>query len=713
MPNQNNLAATNIKGLSRRILIAFILFVIALAIAALFVHSSISNQLANLSKQTSGIEYDEAKSQKALLLLHEAEDDFQESLLTGDTAKSNSYRTKLSLSFNLIDGLLKDDIDTTKLSAEQRVKVRSLFLKKLKLSDNLYILKHSFDSLLKKPSAADTSNSGLTTAAPYIRTEKVTNSIDTVKSTAKVTKKGLFARIKDAITNKSGTTGAPNVTVINYNRSKRIIDSVNKINAKRSKNFYNKQLKQLQQHNLKLFTTQKQMIMLNTRINNELERIVSDVNNINLNIINELKENALKSYRDTTALLNKFYLASLLMVLIFATLLIIFIINLNRAEEYLLRENQRSVTIAQQKMDLLLHMSHEVRNPLTAINGFLYIFSRSNLSARQIDMLGSIRLSSDMLLHTLNDTLDAAKMETNTFKINSDPFNPNTVLKEVVESMEFSATKKQLSLAYNFEGNKEAVVLGDSFRLKQVMVNLLSNAVKYTKQGGITVKAQLVPANGVNKLQIKIIDTGAGISAEQQTKLFSKYYQSNSAKGQIGTGLGLYICKQLIQLQNGEIKVESDEKTGSTFSFIILYKTHQPDENDQATNNPVWKLNGISILAVDSNELSLTFLKMMTAKWNIKFHQASSGDEALQTIAKETIQIVLTDLNLPGMNATELVANIKSLKAPLNTLPVIVISNDGLPADREKYTVQGFAGVLVKPFVEAELIKQIILALGL
>lgn len=706
MPHKKNVAATDIKGLSRRILIAFILFVIALVIAALFVNSSISNQLANLSKQTSGIEYDEAKSQKALLLLHEAEDDFQESLLTGDTAKTDSYKTKLSLSFNLIDSLLKDDIDTTKLSAEQRIKVRSLFLKKLKLSDNLYILKHSFDSLLKKPSGADTSNSGLTTAAPYIRTEKVTNSVDTVKSTAKVTKKGLFGRIKDAIINKDGSSGPANVTVINYNRNKRVIDSVNKINAKRSKNFYNKQLKQLQQHNLKLFTTQKQMIILNTHINNELERIVSDVNNINLNIINELKENALKSYRDTTGLLNKFYLASLLMVLIFATLLIIFIINLNRAEEYLLRENQRSVAIAQQKMDLLLHMSHEVRNPLTAINGFLYIFSRSNLSARQIDMLGSIRLSSDMLLHTLNDTLDAAKMETNTFKINSDPFNPNTVLKEVVESMEFSATKKQLSLAYNFEGDKEAVVLGDSFRLKQVMVNLLSNAVKYTKQGGITVKAQLIQANDDNKLQIKIIDTGAGISAEQQVKLFSKYYQSNSAKGQIGTGLGLYICKQLIQLQNGEIKVESDEKTGSTFSFFITYKNHLPAENEQATNNPVWKLNGISLLAVDSNELSLTFLKMMTSKWNIKFHQASSGDEALQVIAKEPIQIVLTDLNLPGMSATELVANTKNL-------PVIVITNDGLPADKDKYTEQGFAGVLVKPFIEAELIRQIILALGL
>jgi signal transduction histidine kinase/CheY-like chemotaxis protein len=712
MPNKKNLTTTNIKGLSRRLLIAFTLFVIALVIAALFVNNSISRQLADLSKQTSGVEYDEVKSQKALLLLHEAEDDFQESLLTANGVKSDSYKTKLSLSFNLIDSLLKDNIDTTKLSTSQRVKVRDLYLKKLKLSDNLLVLKHSFDSLLKTPLGADTLNNTITASAPYTRQEKVTNSVDTIKSAVATTKKGLFARIKDAIVNKNTNPG-PAVTVINYNRNKRIIDSVNKLSAKRNRNFYGKKLQQLQERNLKLFTTQKQIIILNTHINNELERIVNDVKNINLSIINELKENALKSYRDTTGLLNKFYLASLLMVLIFAALLIVFIINLNRAEAYLLHENQRSVAIAQQKMDLLLHMSHEVRNPLTAINGFLYIFSRSNLSARQIDMLGSIRLSSDMLLHTLNDTLDAAKMETNTFKINSDPFNPDTVLKEVVESMEFSATKKQLSLDYYFDGDKEAMILGDSFRLKQVMVNLLSNAVKYTKQGGITVKASLVQTGAENKLQIKITDTGAGISAEQQAKLFSKYYQSNSAKGQMGTGLGLYICKQLIQLQNGEIKVQSDEKTGSTFSFFIPYKNHLPAEAEQATNNPVWKLNGISLLAIDGNELSLIFLKMMTSKWNIKFHQAASADEALHIIANEPVQVILTDLNLPEMNAREFVENIKKLNAPSNNLPVIVISSEGLPADREKYLEQGFAGVLIKPFVEAELIKQIVLALGL
>ncbi|SDE34129.1 Signal transduction histidine kinase [Mucilaginibacter pineti] len=701
--------STEIKGTSRKILIAFIALVITLVIVALFVNNSISGKLNSLSKLTLNLEYDQAKSQRAILLLHEAEDDFQASLLTADAAKSNDYKTKLSRSFILIDSLLKDNIDTAKLTSAQRAKVRYLYLKKLKLSNSLSVLKHSFDSLLSANSGLNRLSDSINSHIPSIHAqkEKIFKSSDTVKNEARVNKKGLFARIKDAIANKNA--GVTNLTVINHNRTKRIIDSVNRA-TRRDKSLYGQKLQQLQQRNSKLFSTQKQLILLNMNINSELERIVNDVNNINTGIISELKENALKSYKETTALLNRFYLASLFLVLVFATLLIVFIINLNRAEAYLLRENERSVGMAQQKMDLLLHMSHEIRNPLTAINGFLYIFSRSNLSVKQVDMLGSIRLSSDMLLHTLNDTLDAAKMETNEFKINSDPFNADHILRQVIESMEFSAAKKELKLNYVFEGDTEGMILGDSFRLKQIMINLLSNAIKYTKQGGVTVSASLSEINEEHRLQVNITDTGAGISAEQQARLFSKYYQTNSAKGQTGTGLGLYICKQLIQLQHGEINVKSNEGKGSTFSFYIPYKNSSITRGETMTDKLLWKLNGISILAVDNNELGLIFLKMMTSKWNIKFYQAPNAKEALKVITQEPIKIVLIDSQ---MKDDELITAIKKLKAPADKPPIIVISSEESLSDTEKYLKQGFAGVVIKPFVEAELIKQIVLALGL
>jgi len=160
-------------------------------------------------------------------------------------------------------------------------------------------------------------------------------------------------------------------------------------------------------------------------------------------------------------------------------------------------------------------------------------------------------------------------MENSELKIYAEPFNPDYILGLVIESMGLSATKKNLYLNYNLTGNKCGIILSDSFRLKQIVVNLLSNAIKYTHDGGVTVDAQLT-AND-SRLQVDVTDTGDGIRAEQQAGLFSKYYQTSSSKGQVGTGLGLFICKQLIKLQNGKISVKSELGKGTTFTFFIPY----------------------------------------------------------------------------------------------------------------------------------------------
>ncbi|MGZ3928226.1 MAG: hybrid sensor histidine kinase/response regulator, partial [Mucilaginibacter sp.] len=452
--------------------------------------------------------------------------------------------------------------------------------------------------------------------------------------------------------------------------------------------------------------TQRELIILNTHISNEIEQIINDVKDINNNISNEFKGVALKDYQDSTALLNKFYLVALFLVLAFATLLIVFIVQLNESEVLLRTENERSVNIAQQKMDLLLHMSHEVRNPLTAINGLLYILSKSNLSQRQVEMLDSIKLSSEMLLRTLNDTLDAAKMENSEFKINHDPFSPDFTLRTVVESMEFSAAKKELTLGYNFKGDKDVILLGDSFRLEQIMVNLLSNAIKYTNKGGVTINAEIVGPE--NKLQIDIVDTGMGISPEQQVSLFSKYYQTSSSKGKVGTGLGLFICKKLVELQNGKITVKSKLEVGTTFSFFIPYqKTSNKVADKQTIEDPISVLNNITILAVDDNELNLMFLKKIMDKWNVKFLQASNGKEAIDIISKNMVTVVLTDLQMPVMDGKKLIASIRKLEPPKNRIPAIVISG-AESVDEEKLVKLGFAGMIRKPFVETELVKELV-----
>jgi two-component system sensor histidine kinase BarA len=474
---------------------------------------------------------------------------------------------------------------------------------------------------------------------------------------------------------------------------------------------YATQLKQLQLRNLTLLAMQRKLILLNSNISNELEHIISDVKEINYNIANEFKAMSFKNYEETTNLLNKFYLASLFLVLLFASLLIIFILQLNKSEMLLRQENERSVTMARQKMDLLLHMSHEIRNPLTAIKGFLFVFSKTKLEQKQMEMLNSIRHSSDTLLRTLNDTLDAAKMENSEFKINDEPFNPDLIFKNVIESMEFSSTKKNLKLDYIFNGDKEAIVSGDSFRLTQIMVNLVSNAIKYTAKGGVTIVAELFDTE--SKLQVDVIDTGAGISLEQQSDLFSKYHQTNSAKGKGGSGLGLFICKQLITLQGGKITVKSKPDEGSTFSFFIPYKKSslvQTVENKPA--DPLLLLRGISVLAVDDNEVNLMLLKMMLGKWNVKFFQAINGKEGLDILSKNSISIVLTDLQMPEMDGIELLTAIKKSSVPnISQLPVIVLSGSTEPEDEHKYLKMGFTGVLSKPFTKDQLVNQLVKAI--
>lgn len=688
-------------------------------VAALFVRDTISSKLESIQSLSNPAEHDEARPQRALLALHQAEDIFQKSLLLNDSSTTSAYRGKLSAAFSIIDTLLKEQTDTTNiLRTRQSQKLKQWYNKKVGLAVRLNLLKHNFDSLLTVYAAFNNERAENTPVIlPDLRTRKsqVLSKTDTVKKAAAGEKKKLFSRIKDAIANKNATPAQ--VVEIKHNQTNNITETAIKRIVERDNKDVAKKLQKLQERNIRLLELQRGLISLNSHIGTELERIVNDINELNYHMTNEIRMMAFKSYRESTELLNKFYLAALLLVILFAALLFVFIIKLDRSEIQLRNENERSVTMAQQKMNLLLHMSHEIRNPLTAIKGFIYIFRQTPLTQRQIEMLNSIQNSSDLLLETLNDTLDAAKMENSEFKLNDGPFNPDSILLSVVESMEFSASKKKLNIHYHFDGDKNAIVSGDSLRLKQITGNLLGNAIKYTDSGGIKINATLEETEKGYRLLVDVTDTGAGISQEQQARLFSKYYQTNSAKGKSGTGLGLYISKNFVELQGGRISVKSTAGKGSTFSFYIPYKKDTaPAATEPAANkdaeDPASLFRGISILCVDDNKMNLMYLKALTSKWNIKFYQALNGKEALELIADNKITVVLTDIQMPEMDGNELVLAIKNLDPPLNALPVIAVSGEEV-FDGESFAARGFAGAVGKPVVPAELAQQIARTLNL
>ncbi|WP_316813529.1 hybrid sensor histidine kinase/response regulator [Pedobacter heparinus] len=702
------MAVNYTRVLARNVLITFLAFTLVFAVAALFLYNNISKKLIGISALASNIELEQKKPERVVLLLQQAENDFQQSLL--DTGKKNNsaYSVKLSKAFDEVDALINDS-NNTYVDVEQTNKIKQWRQKRKGLSEEFFLLKHEFDSLLSV--YADYSHvSGVTLTEPDLSLPLVKiGQIDTVQKIIPAEKRNFFKRLKEAVLNKSSSTTTKVIEIRPKDLPTNILSSKKTENV--YKDAYRKRFQQLKEQNEKVLNMQGKLISLNSYISSELKRINSSVQEINFSMSDALKTMAFKNYRETTELLNKVHLAALVLVLVFATLLIIFITQLNKSEQHLRKENERSVTMAQQKMDLLHQMSHEIRNPLNAIRSFLYVFGKTGLTKRQSGMLDSIKLSSDMLLQTLDDTLDAAKMENSQFQLNNEPFNPDLTLRKVMESMEYSAAKKRLGMEYYFEGDTETMVEGDSFRLNQILVNLLSNAIKYTSEGEIVVTARLNSED--NRLYVAVEDTGTGISEDQQAALFSKYYQTSSAKGQTGTGLGLFICKQLVELQGGKIGVKSLPGQGSIFNFYIPYRKaeHKPAVKQLADSQSIL-LSGLRILAVDDSELNLSFLKMMTREWNVKFHEASNGKQALDILSKNEINIVLTDIQMPEMNGYELLSAIKTLGKPFDKLPVIAVSGTSEPDSSAQLILKGFSGLVNKPIDRETLKKQLIWALN-
>lgn len=566
----------NTTVLSKIILIIFIVFSIITAILALFLHDSTRTKLKHLSKISTSVGLDQSGADHAMLILHEAENSFQKSFLdqydTNTAHHLTAYEVRLLQAFNEIDSVIRKKPDTTQLSFEQAAQMWDWYQEKLRLSRKLQTLKHSFDYMLKDALAANAKNQALAVTGLNFRVpgRKFEYHIDTVRRVKSIKKRAFFGRIRDAIANKNGDSMSE--LEVNHRRVSKVVDSVTQKIFVNDKNVYEQKLKQLQNVNLKVMGTQKKLIAINYEVSDALESIIYDAKEISYKMERELKYSAFKSLKQTAELTNRFFVIAILMTLAFAVLLVKFLIKLNQSEDILRVESQRSIIMAQQKMDLLIYMSHEVRTPLNAIKGFLQVFNKTDLLPRQKEILESIKISSDLLLHTLSDTLDAAKMESSEIKINSSPFNPHLIFKEVIEALGYGAIKKNIHIDYHFKGDEHALVLGDGLRLKQILYNLLSNAIKYTKVGSIIIKVLLLSIKGNYVLYVDIIDTGEGISLEQQANLFSKYYQTNSSFGKMGTGLGLYLCKLLVEMQDGEISATSEINKGSTFSFHIPYE---------------------------------------------------------------------------------------------------------------------------------------------
>jgi len=362
------------------------------------------------------------------------------------------------------------------------------------------------------------------------------------------------------------------------------------------------------------------------------------------------------------------------------------------------------------KNDFLANMSHEIRTPMNAVIGLSQLALRTSLTARQSDYVQKIADSANSLLGIINDILDFSKIEAGKMTIETVEFKLDDLLRDITTAVGIRAQEKGLEFVFDIDPEVPGHLLGDPLRLKQILVNLCGNAVKFTATGEIKTAVAMVRDRGsAVDLRFTVSDTGIGMSEDQKSRLFEAFSQADSSitRRYGGTGLGLVICKNLVEMLGGAINVESVESQGTRFWFTIPFSRGSGER--VATRADRAFFSRLNILVVDDNATSRAILAKYLMEFGCSVGVAASGDEALAEIAGagQAYDIVLMDWRMPGMDGIE---TARRLRAEGNRTPhhIIMISAYDRNEIMERAGETGIDAFLVKPVSPSTLMDSIL-----
>jgi len=379
------------------------------------------------------------------------------------------------------------------------------------------------------------------------------------------------------------------------------------------------------------------------------------------------------------------------------------------ADVKLRRAKEAAEESARAKAIFLATMSHELRTPMNGVLGCTQLLQDTSLTDPQRQLLETMHRSAESLLVLVNDILDFSKIEAGKMSLEVADVEIRPLIDDVITLSSEMAKKKGLTVQVQLASDIPAVLRGDPVRLRQVLFNLVGNAVKFTEQGGVHVSVKTVPCNQKNSdaivLYWMVKDTGIGITPDQQARLFGAYAQAEASTARRfgGTGLGLMICCQLVELMGGAMMVESKPGEGSSFSYTTsLLPAIQRETSAHADKVSIASIadrtTPLRILVVDDNEINQVVACKFLQKLGCQVEVARNGREAVDSIARATYDAVLMDCEMPEMNGYEATQEIRRQEhTTTRHLPIIALTGHASSEDEQKCRQAGMDDVVTKP----------------
>lgn len=466
-------------------------------------------------------------------------------------------------------------------------------------------------------------------------------------------------------------------------------------------------------------TRQKETEMLNTRISSL--RVIGSglsqrVNQLLENIEHDEQEAARTKLmqeeeirKEAAETMAKIAIAAFVLVLVFSIVIARDITRNNHYRRELEKAKSYAENLLVAREKLMLTITHDIKAPAGSIIGYIDLLIRLVNDRRQQFYLSNMKSSAQHLLALVTSLLDYHRLEAGKMDLHPVAFNPHELLTDIYNSFLPLAEKKQLQLDFK-EKLPEALTLeGDPFRIRQIVENLLSNALKFTAAGGITLQAEY---HG-NQFVFSVSDTGCGMTASEQERIFKEFTRLSSAQGQEGFGLGLSITRKLVELLLGRIDIESAPGKGSTFKVSMplpsISPKPAPGSKEPALTLPKIHLR-IAIIDDDRIQMHLTEAMLHNAAGEVKGFKVETvcceqPEELIEQLKNRTFDLVFTDIQMPAMNGFELLHHLRSQDfAQAQSIPVIAITARG-DMNEDDFLQKGFAGMLQKPFNQSELKK--------